>query len=239
MRALHQIRLHEKFIASGVYQYMKDAQLAGVFEHWSIHQLPDASQIIRVDRDGRQSAFRVSLLSETLRAADGHIERCDIRLYYPADDVMREARATYIFSAAQVEIGRILSASERFDEIMALPPNTVIYPLGRIFTASVIKQLVAQDDGKAMVFVPNITDLHSERLLAGMVEERSARFLGDETIELNSKTVASKRYQFIGGSYTPDSMFWVDEHDTLLRYRYPAPDDHTWTVTLTQYARKP
>jgi hypothetical protein len=239
MRTLHQVRLHEKFIASGVYQYMKDAQPAGVLEHWSIHQLPDASQIIRVDRDGRQSAFRISLLSETLRAADGHIERSDIRLYYPAAEVMQEARATYNFTAAQVEIGRMPNAGERFDEVMALPPNTVIYPLGRIFTGSVIKQLVAQHDGKAMVFVPNITDLRSERLLVGIVEERSARLLGDETIEFNNKTVATKRYQFIGGSYTQDAMFWVDEQDTLIRYRYPAPDDHTWTVILTQYARKP
>lgn len=237
MRALHQVRPHEKFIASGMYQYFEDDRPAGVVEYWSIYQLPDNSEIVRVDRDGRAGKFNTSLLIEVLRNADGHIERCDIRLYYPNTKMMSEARATYNFTDEQVEIGRVFHG-ERFDEVVNLPAQTVIYPLAHIFIGNVIAQLMKLEGHKGFVFTPNITDLNNPNLLGGIVDERAVRFVRTESISINSKEYGTRHYQFIGGSYRQDASFWVDEYNVLIRYSYRDANDRVWTTLLTQYARK-
>jgi hypothetical protein len=240
MRALHQVRPHETFVASGVYYYFEDEKPSGMVEHWSIYQLPDQSQIVRVDRDGRDSPSKTSLLIETLRSADGKIERCDIRFYYPnSEKKMQEARATYNFTDEHVEIGRILGSHERIDEVVKLPLQTVIYLLAHILTGDVIKRLAARENEKGFVFLPRIADLNDSQLLGGLVEERSAHFLGDETIDINGKVYATHHYQFIGGNYQESSSFWLDDHDVLVRYRYQSSDQHIWTTILKQYARRP
>lgn len=236
MRVLHRVRRHESFIASGVYHCLEDDKPSGVVEHWSIHQLPDQSQIIRVDRDGRADVLNHSLLLEALRSADGYIERCDIRMYYAHEKMMREARATYNFIDEHVEIGRNIEAKERIDEIVALPPQTVIYPPVRIFAGSVIARLAARIEGKAPVFLPN-TDVHSSQLLSGSVEERSAHFLGAETIDISGKHYAARHYQF--GSSSQAASLWLDEHEVLIRSVYQNLNNRVETTILTQYARKP
>jgi hypothetical protein len=236
MRYLHRVRPHESFIASGVYQYFEDDNPSGMVEHWSIHQLPDRSQIVRVDRDGRDSTLKNSLLMEALRSPEGSIERCDIRVYYANGKAAHEARATYNFTHERVEIGRTIDAQERVDEIVELPSQAVIYPPANVFIGGVATQIAAQVAGKTAVFVPN-TDTQSTQLLGGAVKEYAAHFLGDESIDIKGKVYAARQYQFVDVSDNLASSLWLDEHDVLIRSIYRNANNRV-TTSLTQYARK-
>lgn len=231
MRMLHQVRRHEKFVASGVYQYYENEAPAAVSEHWNIYQLPDSYQIVRIDRDARASQHRTSLLIEALRKPDGHYERCDLRLFFPLETAVVEAQASYNFGADRVEIGRKLPNGDYVDETLTLPAGTIIYLLGRVFTGDVIAQVAA--GGKpAPVFLPNIVDVRAASLFSGLLEERTARQMGEEPLSIGRRTYQARRFQFLGSSYDEHSHFWLDEHNRLLKYETPTG----WTVILSQHA---
>lgn len=228
MRQLHRVSTHERFLASGIYTYYHNDKPTGAVEQWSIHQQPDESQLIRVDRDARQP-HNMSLLLEALRGSSGQIERFDV--YFMAGSA-KPLKASYIFFDGYVTVGRTLQDGQRRDEQIVLPSNVVIYPLMRVFTGPVIRQAAAQQ-GSVPVFLAWISDPADERFLSGMIDYRTANLVEPTSAQ------TTQAYQFTGGSYDSNARFWLDEHDMLLRYVYKKSEDNEESAVLTRYARRP
>ncbi|MFN8375997.1 MAG: hypothetical protein U0694_24380 [Anaerolineae bacterium] len=237
MRALHQVRPHERFVASGIYEPLEDQRAVGIKEHWSLYQLPDDSQIIRVDHDARESVSKTSLLLEALRNADGQIERCDLRLYYPEAHTTREVRATYNFVGSSVEVLRVFNGNETADEVVELPDQRVIYPPAWIFSGRVVEALAAREDNTGQVFTSRIAAQDNAQLLSGSIDAQSACFVRDESITVGTKTYAAHCFQ-LASQGKQHELLWLDEHKVLIRYSYQDSEHRNWTINLTQYARK-
>lgn len=228
MRQIHPTSLHEKFVASGVYIYTHNGEPADFVERWSIHELPDCSQIVRVDRD----AMGLTSLIETLCDATRKIERFDIHLLTSADGEFRQARATYIFASHHVQIGRTLHDGTHAQAELPLPPNIIIYPNARIFLGHVLRQI--SDQGESPVLMPRLVDPNEADVLEGFVESRRVRSADTQTTPLAEAEV----FHFLGGSYDEKTTFWVDKNDLLVQYEYKNEND-TWLARLINHARRP
>jgi hypothetical protein len=173
MRQLHSVAFHEKFTASGTYIYDENGEPAGITESWTIHTLPDQSQRIRVDHDERNIESGITILLEALSNMAGMIQRFDVRLENPNGKSVKLARASYTLFTNHVQIGRQINDQPRQDEVISLPPNTVIYPLMHVFTGSIIHQIIQLGGTDISVFFPNITHPDDYQVLSGIIEPRS------------------------------------------------------------------
>lgn len=112
MRRLHAVGLHEKFIASGKYHIANPSAAIDdpneAVEIWSLHVLPDSSQVLRADQQRLNGHFQII---ELLRSADGHIQRVDTLAQYLRADGWIQDRTTYTCFADHVEIGQSLRHS--------------------------------------------------------------------------------------------------------------------------------
>lgn len=108
MRRLHPVSLREKFIASGTYHFYDSSDvLLPYAEHWSVHEVGEGAEFIRVDHDGRAHNGS-SILIEALRSPDGRVVRFDLRAYGGEDDAVKLARASYIAGDFSVQVQRFL-----------------------------------------------------------------------------------------------------------------------------------
>jgi hypothetical protein len=233
MRQIHPTSLHEKFVASGVYSYTHNGKPAEFIERWSVHELPDGSQIVRVDRD----AMGLTLLLEALR--DSHsIARFDAHLFTSVDGVFRQVRATYLFNNGFAQIGRTLNNGTHSQTETPLTPNTAIYPNARIFLGSVVRQLANQPQNETSVFSFHLADPSDPDTLLGVVENRPVHLVGVKEVDFEGVATKVQGYHFLGGSYDEKTIFWIDEYDLLIQYEYQHEDDQ-WLAVLTNYAHRP
>jgi hypothetical protein len=221
MRQFHPTAFHEQFVASGTYTYQQNGEPTGITEAWTIHLLPDNSRLIRVDYDGRTADSGRSILLEALCDEAGNIQRFDTRLYDPKSESVKQAKASYIIFTDHVQVGRHVNDQPRLDEESAISPDTVIYPLMHIFTGGVIRRVTALGGSAIPVFQPD-----TNQALSGIIEKRSASFVGTETIILSNEAIPTRRFQF------DQSICWLDETDLLVVY-----EDQSWRITLKNHAR--
>ena len=105
MRYLHPVQGHEKFVASGIYQFFKEGVELRKTEEWAIHEHPDGERFIRVDADYRMEEGK-SILLEALQTAKGEIVRFDVR--YENDKFeggVKNLRATFSLDKDVMQIG--------------------------------------------------------------------------------------------------------------------------------------
>ena len=94
MRQLHPVSLHEKFLASGLYTHLRDERPAAT-EEWTIHELPDGSQIVRVDiEDNAEQSRAMTILIEAWRTSEAKVERFDVWLNRRDHAGSQQAKAT-------------------------------------------------------------------------------------------------------------------------------------------------
>lgn len=232
MRQLHPVAFHEQFLASGTYIYEQDGQRDGAVETWTIHRLPDQSQLIRIDFDARQIPLGISILTEVLRDSSGSIQRFDIHFVNPYGATIQRGKATFVVYENHVEIGRQLNDQPRQSHEIAIPANTMIYPLMHIFTGQAIGQLAERGGHNIPVFVPDLTDLDSDHAINGMILIYSASYAGNESINWSGKSTSAKHYRFTVGSLAVQSNVWVDSKTVMLIY-----EDQTLRIRLKDYAR--
>jgi hypothetical protein len=238
VRQLHPVSIRETFVASGVYTFYENGQTNGVVEYWNVYQLPDGSQIVRVDYDARKLS-RTSILLEALCNFEGRIERFDIAYYHDGESPVKRAKANYTVFDGYVEIGRTLDDGERIDQRIDLPKNAVIYPSMHVFVGSIIKQVLKNKDTKVPMFHPNIMPSNLDAFLQGEIDYATASLIGQETLEVSGKQVETRLYRFIRGLYPTDSRFWLNERDFLVQSVYKSDMQIQISVLLAQYAHRP
>lgn len=231
MRQIHPVKFHERFGASGQYVYEQDGKPGGIHESWTIHHLPDASRLVRVDHDARKSAFGTSLLLEAL-VASGRIQRFDLQFFNPNGSQVKQARASYQLSEDRVHVSRQINTDWQPLQEILLPPGRVIYPSMCIFTGSVIRQILEQGGREVAVLTPDIAPPDLQGVLAPELDYRSAELVGTETLNQAGNTTSAAHYRFIGSNYNPECSVWLDDHDILIAYQY-----QSWRVYMKQYAR--
>ena len=125
MRYLHPVAVHETFVASGVYKFIKDGDELKRTESWTVHEHPDGEQFIRVDEDSRFVDGK-SLLLEALVNTEGQIERFDIRYENPKfENSIKTLRASYTFSDEGLQVGYNVNGSERQHETLNVPRDAI------------------------------------------------------------------------------------------------------------------
>jgi hypothetical protein len=256
MRQLHPVAAHEKFVASGKYlRYDSDNNPTGQAEYWSIHELPDGAQLIRVDVDERFEGRDVGGGSELIEAwrspeqDGGRIERVDIRFFSSKTDAIELGRVIYIFGRESVEIGYNRTDEPRRDFEIPLAPNCVVsIGISKLFFGYTIAD-VARANGKCVaVFHSNISHLNLHALShQPKATQNSAVRDGENIINVSGRPVEAVGYRWDRPcNPVPDDIaidphrnpiFWLDEHKILLEEG--GMRDGLWTARLTQYARRP
>jgi hypothetical protein len=206
MRRLHPISFHERFLASGEYVYEQDDKPTGIRESWTIHHLPDGSRLIRVDRDARQSPFGMSLLLEALLNGQ-RVQRFDLQLFNANGLQVKQAKASYQVFEDSLQVSRQINDAWQPMQEMPLTPGKMLYPLMRLFTGSVIRQIIAHGGRNIPVITPDIANPDSQGVLAPKLDYRSAEFVAHETLKLSGSTLSASRYRFVGGNYPPTVRF--------------------------------
>jgi hypothetical protein len=241
MRQIHPVGFQEKFVASGMYAHYRDDKPSGLVEHWTIHELPDQSQLVRVDWDGRDDEIhRDTMLLETLYSADPpgeKLERLEVHAFgataYEVKVVnIKTIKASYIFFEDHVQVIRVLDNQPPLVGDLEWSPEWVVHPPGtRLLMGFAIARYALQPGTKVKTFFyePHYKD---NTAFAGDFCEEIVRFVDEEALIIAGKIYPARKYEWL----TPDSLVWLDEHNVLLRHKSLWVDGD---VILTQYARRP
>jgi hypothetical protein len=234
MRQIHPVGFHEKFVASGIYtEYQQDVP-TGKVERWSIHELPDGAQLIRVDYDWSKYS---SVLIEAWRSPASRVERIDIHFWGAEKNGGIRGEATYLFEADTVQVGYTIDGKPRQQEEVALPSKYVPSVHSTLFFGFTIADVsVANGD-----CIPVCMCTYPKTASDPEVQEWGAVALEEGEFAIAGKSVAARRYQWNRQCDADDNVadvhtyFLLDEHHTLLQTENVGND----SIRLTQYARKP
>lgn len=225
MRTIHPVAAHEKFVASGTYLFYQNDTLLDQREQWSIHELPDGSQFVRVDHEFRLGAAPVYTLTETLLTADGKVERCEIHEFRQNIGNLEKTRVNFAVYQGYLQRSHRIDQQPATLEEIALPQQTIIFPAPLVFWGMAIRAVHAAAQHQAAVHW--LSGKHSD-------DERQiwcTQQIGIEPLSLSSKDYHATRYQVEWKSQLSQISCWLDGHDILL-----LKDNET---KLTQYARRP
>lgn len=241
MRYIHPPRLHEVFVASGMYTFQFEGKPRGLVEHWTIHEQAGGAQVIRVDRDDRKD-YGITTLVEAWRSPimdGGRIERLDIFLRKDRRGLAGEVRGSYSFFGDSMQWQLIVDGEERPNEELALPPGYVVVPPVTFFEGFARYQAAQQPDAVIpAAYFHHFGPINIDSLQA-VVGSMRVRPVEATTRQINGRDIAVTRCDY--DSYDPlvwskvwyySGTVWVDEHGVLIEQ----PEQ---SVTLTQYARRP
>ncbi|MEO8610318.1 MAG: hypothetical protein ABI690_20650 [Chloroflexota bacterium] len=246
MRQIHPSSLQEKFVASGVYTHYRDDEPSGLVEHWTIHELPDQSQLVRVDWDGRDDEVHGdTMLLEALYSAGlpgEKLERIEVRAFGavspPYKDVnVDTVKATYTFFGDHLQMIRILDNQPSLIDELEWSSEWVVRAAGtHLLMGFAIAQYALQPDKKVATFFyePHYKD---NTAFEGYFCEEIVRILGEESVEIAGKIYPARKVEWLTPeTLKPESLVWLDEHNILLRHKSLWVDGE---AILTQYARRP
>jgi hypothetical protein len=230
MRQIHSVSFHEKFVASGMYKIDIPYPLNTSYEHWTIHQLPDETLIVRTDSGNSDTANMI--LTETLYASTnlaGRIERADIQWFRPNNQV----KITFSFFEDHVEILRTADYLPAEYEEISLPENYVIGPPGWINTAFFVP-LAGNVQESTSVFSLSILPKHFIKAVSYSIKE-----IAREIYTIGTKDYQARVFEVNYYSHNlpnrPNVMTTsFDDYNVLLKHSLIGGQ-----VLLTQYARRP
>lgn len=230
MRYLHHVSANEKFVASGVYQQYQGETLTKYQEAWSMHQVGDGAQLIRIDQDARYTGAW-SRLAEILVSPDERIERVNILFAQSGTEATyKRMKTDYVFLDDYVQIARRIDDGEpEYTEIEIVSPVFVrLLDFSLMWGTSLLKSTAGQT-AELPVFVP----FHKPGLPPGQVVKGQLPEIESstpETLQIGRKMVQSVRYQTKG-----NRVIWLDEYGIPLKLMYYGTKT---TEILTNYAHK-
>lgn len=225
MRTLHIVAAHEQFVARGEYHYFRDEQPMQVIESWTIHELAGGARLIRVDEDGRDEDG-LTILSEALISPEGQMERYNVQSFNSRDPDVKDFKASYIFEADSVQIGRTIQGQEREYTEFPLVVDCLPYIKQTLFMGSTIRQVLAKG-GSSQVFTPQLTSLDDSHLQKLIVKER----------ETEMRIISRKAIQAAKIQIADDVFYWLDEHDIPVQRTYQHAGK-PYRAVLTNYAHR-
>lgn len=232
MRYLHPVQGHEKFVASGIYKFYKNADELPKTEEWTIHAHANGEQIIRLDADSRFDDGK-SIMLETLQAQDGSIVRFDVNYQNPKfENGVKSLRATFTIEENILQIGYSMNGAEREYREIDLPSNTVMDIPFSIFRGQSTVQLAEAGNQEIPVFVPM---LDYPQLFPGVVQmtKSQVEFVREEEIGIGKQGYETRRYRY------PDKAlsYWIDQYNIVLK-RVNAHNQHEFVTIISNYAHQ-
>lgn len=239
MRQIHPVGFNETFVASGVYTFYEERQPSGVIEHWSIHELPDGSRLVRADMDGR-AGDAISLLTEALYRKDSRVERFDVH-FYGLYDYDKHAEASYTIFDDKVIIGRMIGADPRRQDEINLPEGCVVRPPAMIDYGLAVP-LIASRYGERNTPVFSITlGTNRDDVLKGDIRYHAGGVAFSQEVVVAGRSITAQMFSITSGyetasGPTADGWYLIDRYGIALQHN----DDLTGaSAVLTQYARRP
>ncbi|MEH6549372.1 MAG: hypothetical protein V7711_15445 [Pseudomonadales bacterium] len=224
----------EQLVAQGCYSYLRNGELMNISENWTIHQFMDMT----LTRSTRLAPDYGTTIQVESLSKDNEIVRIELVWLYQSGDISHRVNASYFYEEGFLEVFRTADGERQDDYKEAISDNTVSSPLMRIYTGAVIQKLISQG-GTAEVLVPWIRDPDdTQRIYEPLKSARSAVFSQRENLEFNWGAAECNCYEYTGGEYQPGSLFWLDDDNTLLQYRWQQDADTCWDTVLTEYQRE-
>lgn len=219
MRLLHEVHPAEKLVSSGQYQYLIQGKPSGQVESWQITRLPNGTEVVRADVDGRDAAGAASLLTHIKRRSDGRPEW--LRMRYGKGEL--SAAAQYTFEADNIHVARQIQGDVRRQEVVDIATGYEVDYHPVIAHDYVWRGYPDHARGKQWaipIFSPDLWT-EGERMLGG----RSLRFqvtpLGPETCVTPIGEFEKARPFELLLSDGVKAMAWFDEFGIPLRWLYP------------------
>ncbi|MCB9452072.1 MAG: hypothetical protein H6672_11580 [Anaerolineaceae bacterium] len=235
MRVLHAVKMHEKLVASGIYQHRTNGTATGTSEQWSIHELPDGASLIRVDYDARdERGLTILVEALTLPGQTHQFERFDLHQIATGNQPFRKARTTVTCSENSALIGTAIDGGAMEYSEMAFAPETLVYPPGQVFAGALVKHLNSIEM-PAQVF--SLLDASLEQA-AAVHSLHTVRPQGMTNVTLGGREIALQCFRLHGSNPSLSGVFCLNEHDILTRRVQPDEDGQERVIVLTQYAHR-
>lgn len=213
--------------SSGRYLYFLNDQLIKVEESFQCAPTADGQLCVRSTRKAPGLTISVAARIEA-----GVVSAFE--LGWDAGDAPI-IEASYALQGDSVEFSRSIGGTVTHPKaaISGDYVNPILYPLMRVFTGSVIRQLAAEG-GPCTVLVPSISQPDSRKsLLLPDVSKRRVVALGEcDLQQMDGAAIQCSLWQFIGGQYGPDARFWLDQSHQLQRYCWRQDEARQWDVRL-------
>ncbi len=205
--------------AGGEYCYYKNGVRQAIIERWWQWQDAAGEYWLASDRELDSGLC----ISTRARLQSGRVVEASVRWQ---GDCLIEARFDRAAGLCfwQRDGGELQS--------IALPSAAPLYPLMRIYTGAVIKEL-AELGGEADIVIPDIRpQTPSAEKLQPLLSSRRCALLADDTIVIAGRQLAAEKWRFVGDQYSDDSVFWLSHSGRLLRYSWQQDPETAWRVEL-------
>ncbi|NDJ35828.1 MAG: hypothetical protein GYB64_14300 [Chloroflexi bacterium] len=233
MRVLNEMMPDETLVAKGRYHYLVDGEPSGQVETWQITRLPDGSEVVRADLDGRTAEPRANLVSHLKRTPEGRPQWLRIRFGHKGIT----AAAHYTFEPAEVRVFRQVEGHPRRQDVLDVPSAYEVDYHAVIAHDYVWRGYPDHARGRRWavpVFSPELWPQAADDALMG----RSLRFMieptGAQVCETPVRLFEGAQGYGITLSDGTKAQAWYDTHGIPLRWTYP---DKAYEFIIVGYKR--
>lgn len=212
-------------VDAGEYLYHLNGQLADVTETWVRYRNEAGNYLVESERRAPGLLLKVA----------AHIENNEFNRFTVqwCADGAPELEASYLLSGDALTVVRseVGLGTDSIRSELQHGTRYHLFPLMRIFSGTVISQLLSRDSG--MVVVPDIRDsTNRQALLQPLISERSAIVLHNETIDVEGVEYSTRCCEYVGGQYAEGGRFWLSESNLLVRYTWQQSAEQFWDVSV-------
>ena len=206
-------------IASGNYRYNLDGVEQPIEEPWQLIQT-DSGLILQ----GRRIVNGIALLTVDARFKNGAWQQMSLHWAGngAGDDPGQHYRLEYRLANNELAWAHAGKSEQRF----ALPDNTLLFPLLRAASGSLLSQLAAKPQ---TLVLPCLRDPQDQAaFLRPIMSQRRAEYVQ----QLDDDTT---HFRYYGGEYgEAGSDYWLNRQGLLQRYVWQSPHG-CWDVQLKDY----
>lgn len=212
MRFLHPIAAHEKFVARGTYRlFSQDREGASdlyAHEHWTIHEVGQGGQFIRIDHAPLLGG--VNELVEVFRSPRGEIERFDVRRWLTQrGSPKREASVSVMRDGQRVLLMRRIDHGEHETLELTLDDDTILLPRSILLLADFT--LHGMRRAKAFFLSAGVHLFHP------LIETLVAQYEADEALPIGRRDYEARRYWVRNEATGDEFRVWMDDHNIPLQ----------------------
>ncbi|MGB1287697.1 MAG: hypothetical protein ACPG7F_14255, partial [Aggregatilineales bacterium] len=216
----------------------ENGEPTGEKEHWTLHEFKGGARFIRVDVDFRYSEHGgFSRLEEALYDPAGLLARYNFHYFddssNPPRELPAEVKADYTVLEGYLQIAYTAGHEAREYEEVTLPEKSVLSPHGFIFMGQVIHNAIAVGGDHIPVYD---LDYHVYGSMAHPMQY-TAEFITEETTPCGKRHIPTRCYSFSRADKAHERLYWLDEHDIVIKYEYRHGDEQQ-SAQLGNYAHR-